>query len=238
MLNKIKTALGFGAKPKSADVASLGIQKRAQKVKVTSVSDWAGLQGWNYSKRSDGSGGYQLEGEVGGKPWRIEQGKPSRDFIKGSELRARAALDINDDVAIMVMNRQLKNVLEKHAFALYTDSLQTIANPHLPEEMRWLSIYEEVGWEGLGASFLDNYAVLADNRAHAVQWLDAQLVDSLMHWPEMDPSVPKILMLLRGKVYLRMQHTQNDISTLEHAIQVFTNACSQAQASFAVDVSL
>jgi hypothetical protein len=240
MFKKIKNALGLGkgfnhAKGSPSPFAALS---RAGLAKVQTISNWASLQGWNYSKRADGRGGYQLEGKLGNKTWRMEQGKPSRDFIKGTELRGRAELDLKDDVIAMIMSRQLKNDLDKRAFALYTDSLQTIANPNLPEEMRWLSIYQEVGWEGLGQAFLNSYAVLTDKRETAMQWLDQAMVDSLLAWPDSDPATPKILMLLRGKAYLRMQYNPDDLPTLEHAIQVFTHACSQAQASFGVDLPL
>jgi hypothetical protein len=187
------------------------------------------MHGLGFTQRADGRDGYQLEGKVGSKAWRIELGRPSRDFITGTELRARSELGIRDDVAVMVMNRQLKSSLEKRAFELYTDTLQTIVDPSLPEEMRWLSIYEEVGWESLGKEFLNNYAILADNRANAMAWVTNELVESLMAWPTLDPSMPKILMLLRGKAYLRMQCMEDDLPTLEHASNVFISACELAQ---------
>jgi hypothetical protein len=238
MFNKLKKALGFGIESQSPDEAQPRLQTDAQKTKVKTVSNWASLQGWNYSKRPDGRGGYQIEGEVGGKRWRIESGKSSRDFIKGLELRGRAELGINDDTVVMVMNRQLKNELEKRAYAIYTDSVQTMVDPSLPEELRWLSIYEEVGWEELGDPFLNHYAILSDKRETAMNWLNRELLNALMEWPDMDAPAPKILMLLRGRAYLRMQYTQDDLPTLEHAIHVFSIACLQAQASFSVDLSL
>jgi hypothetical protein len=239
MFKKLKNALGFGLQPQNTQgKPSQSALSRADLAKVQTVSNWASLQGWNYSKRADGRGGYQLEGKVGLKTWRLEQGKPSRDFIKGIELRGRAELDLRDDAIVMIMSRQLKNDLEKRAFALYTNSLQTIADPNLPEEMRWLSIYEEVGWEGLGTAFLNHYAILSDNRSTAMQWLDQGMVDALLKWPDFDPALPKILMLLRGKAYLRMQYNLDDIPTLEHAVHVFTHACTQAQASFGTDLAL
>ena len=45
------------------------------------------------------------------------------------------------------MNRPLKESLEKQAYQIYTDQLQTSVDPNLPEEMRWLAMYDEVGWE-------------------------------------------------------------------------------------------
>jgi hypothetical protein len=189
------------------------------------------MQGLGFSQRADGRGGYQMEGKIGDKPWRMEQGKPSRDFIKNSELRARAELGLREGVAVMVISRQLKNELDKRAFALYTDSLQTIVDPNLPEEMRWLSIYQEVGWEGLGNAFLNNYAILAEERETAMAWVSPELVSLLMAWPEHNPAIPKILMVLRGKAYLRMQYTEGDLPTLEHATKVFTTACELALSS-------
>ena len=203
----------------------------------STVSEWANTQGLAFSERRDGRGGYQIEGKVGSKAWRIEQGQPSRDFIKGTELRARAELGVRDDVAVMVMSRQLKNSLDKRAFALYTDTLQTVVDPSLPEEMRWLSIYEEVGWESLGNEFLNHYAILADKRENATAWVTPELVSGLTTWPVMDPDAPKILMLLRGKAYLRMQCAPGDLPTLEHATLLFTTACELALNHLGTDIA-
>jgi hypothetical protein len=230
MFKKILATLGFGG---SKTTDTQGVTSRLGAAGPGSkVSEWAGMQGLSFSQRGDGRGGYHVEGKVGGKVWRLEQGAPSRDFIKGTELRARAELGVSEDVSVMVLNRQLKNELDKRAFALYTDSLQTIADPHLPEEMRWLSIYEEVGWESLGTPFLNNYAILANSKDHAMAWISQDMADSMMAWPDMNPKSPKILMLLRGKAYLRMQHTDGDLPTLEHATSVFTAACELALGGF------
>jgi hypothetical protein len=182
-------------------------------------------------KSASGRSGPAMQGTVGGREWRLEIGKSSRDYIKGTELRGRAELGLPDDIAVMVISRQLKNELDSRAFALYTDSLQTIVDPSLPEEMRWLSIYDEVGWEGLGHPFLNNYAVLTSNREHAMSWVGPEIVNLLMDWPTLNPANPKILMLLRGKAYLRMQHTAGDMATLEHASTLFACACEQAHRS-------
>lgn len=191
------------------------------------ISQWAGTQGLSFSVGSGGKG-YKLEGQIGGKPWRLERGRPSRDFIKGEELRARAELGVREDATVMVINRVLKNDLDKRAFAIYTDSLKTLVDPNLPEEMRWLAMYEEVGWESLGEAFLNNYAILAGNKEDALAWISPQLVKAVISWPVPNPQTPFILMLLRGKAYLRMQYDTDDTPTLEHATTVFTVACELA----------
>jgi hypothetical protein len=153
-------------------------------------------------------------------------------------LRARADLGINPDVAVMIMNRALKEALEKRAYAMYTDTLQTSADPHLPEEMRWLAMYNEVGWSSVLPEFWERYAVLADRREDALAWIDNNLVELLLHWPEpgLDAQTPVILMLLRGKAYLRMHYSPASISTLQHAAITYTSACEAAVAGLATDI--
>src|SRR5438132_695482 len=79
------------------------------------VSEWAGTQGFAFSV--DGTGQeIALEGKVGGKPWRIQLGRPTRNYILGEEVRARCELGISEDVAVLVINRPLKEALEKRAY--------------------------------------------------------------------------------------------------------------------------
>ena len=89
------------------------------------------------------------------------------------------------------------------------ETLRTTADPSLPEEMRWLAMYDEVGWSSVVPEFWERYTVLADQREHALAWLDGNLAELLLHWPEPGPDAqtPFILMLLRGKAYLRMQYS-------------------------------
>ena len=203
------------------------------------MSVWARAQGLTYNPLGEGKG-FLMTGRVGNKLWQLERGNSSRTYIYGEELRARAELKVDEDVAVLVMNRSLKEVLEKQAYALYTDTLQTIADPKLPEEMRWLAMYREVGWESLSPAFWERYSVLADKRAHALAWLDQNLADLLMSWPEPAPDaqVPFVLMLLRGKGYLRMQYTPADMSTLAHATLIFTSACESALSGLEPDIVL
>lgn len=193
------------------------------------VSEWAATQGFAFSV--DGSGhGMALEGKVGGKPWRLQLGRPTRNYIKGAEVRARAELGILDDVAVLVMNRPLKESLEKKAYQIYTDQLQTSVDSSMPEEMRWLAMFDEVGWEGLPREFWDRYSVLTDRRDDAMTWVDAAMARLILNWPASatSPEVPFMVLLLRGKAYLRMEYTPADLATLQHAALIFTSACEAA----------
>jgi hypothetical protein len=239
MFKSLKKALGIGQE-KEAPPPSTMLQERepeppADISQLNKISEWASGQGLSFSEQSSG---YSVTGKVHGRPWKLEQGRPSRDFIRGLELRARGEMALNEDVALMIMTRSLKNELDKRAFALYTDTLQTQVDPHLPEELRWLSMYDEVGWEGLGEAFLNDYAILADTVDNARAWITPDLVRPLLAWPSSEPDVPRVLMLLRGKVYLRMQIAPADILTLEHASRVFSAACEAGVAAFATDISI
>ncbi len=201
------------------------------------LADWAQQQGFAYTDQpmQDAKGkpageGFVVKGRTQGKPWQMECGLPSRDFIQGQELRGRCDLGVLDAVSVVLMNRPLKVALEKRAYSLYTDSLQTMVDPQLPEEMRWLAVYQEVGWASLPNMFLDRYAVLASKREHAVSWLNADVAQALMSWPPSGPSseVPFILMLLRGKCYFRMEYPQVELANLQHVAKIYSVACESA----------
>jgi hypothetical protein len=196
------------------------------------VSEWAASHNMTFSSGLGST--VTMHGKVGGRSWRMELGRPTRDYISGEELRARAELAVNDDIGAMIINRPLKETLERRAYSMITDTLQTTADPRLPEEMRWLAMYDEIGWEGVPDKFWERYAVLADTREHAVAWVDNHLVDLLMAWPDPAPvaQTPFMMVLLRGKCYLRMQYMPPEMTTLDHATDVFVNACESALAAF------
>lgn len=202
------------------------------------VSAWAGACGFSHTALAEGKG-FFLTGTVGNKAWRLECGPSSRDYILGDQLRARAELQLDSTASVLVMSRPLKETLEKRAYRIYTDTLQTTVDPSLTEEMRWLALYPEVGWNGLPNAFWDRYAVLADQRSHAMDWIDTALAGQLLSWPEpaTETTLPFILMRLRGKAYLRMQYTPADLPTLQHATLLFTAACASALAGRATDIA-
>jgi len=229
MFDKLRKAFSRDSRLAPASASSSGGEAGAQ----GPVSEWAASQGFAFSGHAGGAA-FSLKGDVGGKPWRMEVGRPSRKYIQGEELRARAELGADPDIAVLVMNRSLKNALEKQAYARYTDGLQTAIDATMPEEMRWLAVYEEMVWESAPRLFWERYAVLADKREHALAWLDSALVRQLLDWPQPGPgpNVPFVMMMLRGKAYLRMQQGAGDMPRLQHAAQVFTSACESALGAF------
>lgn len=232
MFERIKKA--FSKPPREDDKETVGPPSQ---MAAGPMSEWASTRGFGFSP-GDGAGGLGLEGRIGGKRWRMELGRPSRNFIRGEELRGRAELGIDEDAAVLVMNRSLKEALDKQAYSMFTDPLQTQVDPNLPEEMRWLAMYDEVGWEELPQAFWRRFAVLADRRENAVAWIDAALAAQLMDWPRPGPiaETPFMLMLLRGKGYMRMEYQPPNMATLQHAALIFTTACENAIGGLATPV--
>jgi hypothetical protein len=230
MFDRLKKVFGKEATP--ARQPSRGADDTPS-VTPDPVSEWAATQGFHFSGKAAGTS-FALQGKLGGKPWRMEVGRPSRKYIHGEELRGRAELGVHPEVLVVLMNRSLKEVLEKQAYALYTDTLQTSVDPNLPEEMRLLAMYQETGWDSIPRPFWDRYSVVSDDRAHALAWLDPVLAQQLMEWPAPAPAadVPFMLLLLRGKVYLRMQANAGHMPTLQHAAAIFTSACENALGAF------
>ncbi|MBA3771956.1 MAG: hypothetical protein H0X13_05570 [Ramlibacter sp.] len=226
MFDRIKKAFGKEARP--ADES----EGQSSRHSPGSLPEWAATHGFAFSV--DGSGhGIALDGKVGSKPWRLQLGRATRDYIRGEEVRARAELGLLDDVAVVVMSRPLKEALEKKAYQIYTDDLQTSLDSSMPEEMRWLAIFEEVGWNELPPDFWARYCVLSDRRENALAWVDLSLARLMVDWPAgTSAEVPFMILLLRGKAYLRMEYTPADLATLQHAALVFTTACEAGLGAF------
>ena len=225
MFDKLKKALLGDDAPLAPAPAAASVQSA-----FAPISEWAAAQGFSFA--TQGARSFSLHGKVAGSPWRMEVGSPSRAYIQGEELRARAELGVDENIAVMVMSRSLRESLEKQAYDRYTDGLETRVDHNLPEEVRWLAMFEEFGWDGLSRLFWARYAVLGDQRDNASAWVDAVLANQLLTWPTTAPQVPFMMMVLRGKAYLRMQQDPGDMPTLQHAAQVFTAACQSALAAF------
>ena len=145
----------------------------------------------------------------------------------------RADLRVDPDAAVMVLNRPLQESLEGNAYNAITDTLQTTVNASLPEEMRWLAMFEEVTWPGLPASFRRHFAVVAERVETAQRWIHAPVVSQLLNIVEGEGGAvraqsPLLLMLVRGKVYLRMEHTQRSLTEIAQATQLLLAAAQGA----------
>lgn len=194
------------------------------------LAEWAHDHALSFNPQMGGA--YALAGRWQDRPVRIQCLEASRPFIRGMELMARADLGLKQEGNVVVMNRRLKDVLEAQSRALYsqyTDDLQTMAGV-VPEEVRWLAMYRDSGWAGPDRHFWNRYAVLTDAPETARRWIDSETEQRLMDWPEpVSDETPVMLMLQRGKTYMRMQiDRSSDTSTALHAFDVFDCASQRA----------
>ena len=235
MFQRLKKALGATKAPNTA----LTADEDNLLASNTDVCDDAGTpallqfnsqNGQRVEWRKSSAVSFGIQGKLSDKPWKLERAAASRNYISGEEIRGRADIAVDPQANIVIMNRPLKELLEKRAYALYTDSVETEASPTLMEEMRWLALYPEVGWERLPDSFWNCYAVMASDRAQAMAWVTPELAKLLTGWPEQatNANVPFILMVMRGKAHLRMQLTPTGANTLDHISHVFTAAAQSA----------
>lgn len=179
-------------------------------------------------------GHFDLGGELAGCPWRLECANSTRNYIRGLELRGRADIGADPDAAVMVINRPLQEALEGSAYNALTDTLQTTVNASLPEEARWLAMFEEVAWPELPSTFRRHFAIVAERIETAQRWIHAPVVSQLLNVLEGEDSAaraesPLMLMLARGKVYLRMEHTRRSLAEIANATQVLLAAAQSAQ---------
>lgn len=226
MFQRIRRAFGKSASAQAAPAAPVPAHVPTHHA---APFEWAQRHGLAFEGSAQGAS-FAVSGEVMGKPWRLQRARSSRPFIHGEELRARAELGLSPEVAVMVINRALKEALERQAYARFTDSLQTTVDSGTHEELRWLSMFEELGWDGAPDAFWARYAVVGDSLPHARAWLDEAMCGLLLGWPQNGPDAqtPFTLMLVRGKAYLRMEYAPADLPTLAYATNVFVTACESA----------
>ena len=232
MFNKIKDMFGKGAGASDSGMHSDLQNAHAGAEEGVSMSKDALKQVAKFAKEKKlvyadrpGNKGYTLDGQVRGKHYKVERGSPSRLYIEGTELRMRCDLGVSPNASFMVVNRHLKSSLDNNAFSSFTDTMETMVNTNLPEEVLWLTMYGEVGWPELGERFVNDYCILAERRDHAHAVVTHEFMRLLETWPNPRMTKPTLFMLMRGRLYLRMQF-DDDSFTLEHAIDAFELLCN------------
>lgn len=192
------------------------------------VSDWAQHHKLKYKRETEGDG-FVVTGGMESRPWRLEWGPPQRQYIEGHELRLRMELGLSPDVQMLLISQPLLENLERQTFERFTESTQTVIDHNTPEEMRWLAMYAKVPYKA-SKEVRSRFGLVSSAQTEAASWLEGALakqfeeaiVGFLKHQP------PFVLMLLRGRAYLRMQLDEPDVKRMTQAVGLFEVAVLQA----------
>lgn len=170
------------------------------------VAQWATRHFLHHARPAPGQ--FVISGQLQGKPLRVECGPSSRPYIQGLELRARVDLGLPPNGHVIVLSKAVHRSLETQADEMYlsaVDHLQTSAR-ELPEELRWLTLFRQVRWSEPAPPFWERYAVLSDSVGLARRWLDGEALSYFLAGSaEASAEVSLVVMLMRGRCYLRLQ---------------------------------
>lgn len=193
------------------------------------IEDWARQRGetLKHTRRGEGC---VVETVCQGYPARFEWGPPQRHYIRRRELRVRIELGLSATQETMVMNRQLAELLEEEAFDQLTRDQQTEVDASMPEEARWLAMYEPLRVPEWPAALNRDFVVLGASPAQARSWFEGPLLTGLAaareHW--LSEATPLVVMTLRGRLYLRIEGRPLDAARLDGVRRLAEVAALQA----------
>jgi hypothetical protein len=192
------------------------------------VSAWAKRRGHVFKRERDGQG-FAIDGELEAAAWRLEWGPAQRPYIAGHELRIRMELGLPEDLQLLVVSKNLIELLEKQAFEKFTESNQTEMGDSTPEEARWLVMFPKIAMNGskLLRSSFGGVSSLPDE---GPAWLEGALGHALERAAGtlLRQQPPFVLMTSRGRVYLRMQLGSADETDVSAALALFETAGTEA----------
>jgi hypothetical protein len=202
--------------------------KDAQGSQWVEPARWAKKQGYQF-KRTKEDEGFVLDGNAAGHHWRLEWGPSQRTYIAPHELRLRMELHLPASLQMLIMGRALMEQLESETFDRYTETMQTQIDVATPEEMRWLAMFPKINL-GLPREARAFYAAVSIDALAFSSWLDLALSERLVQATQgfLSTQPPFVLMLLRGRIYLRLKLDQPDTSVMGDAIRVLEAAAQSA----------
>jgi hypothetical protein len=192
------------------------------------VAEWAQRNGMAYRRQNEGAG-FVIEGGPEAKPWRLEWGPPQRMYIQGNELRLRIELGLSQNLQVLLISQRLLELLDKQTFERFTENTQTVIDSSTPEEMRWLVMFPKVPYSA-SSEVRQRFGLVGAVPAEASSWVEGalahQMESAVQGLLRKDP--PFVLMILRGRVYLRMQLRDPSRTRMQEAIELFEVAILQA----------
>jgi hypothetical protein len=192
------------------------------------VRDWAKQQNMAFKRVRDEEG-FVLDGQLDGKPWRMEWGLPQRQYIEGHELRLRMELGLSPNLQMLLLSQPLFEALERSTFESFTESTQTVIDHNTPEEMRWLVMFPKAPFKA-AKGVRQHFHLIGSVPLEAANWVEGALA---LQFEEaatgfLQALPPFVLMVLRGRLYLRLQLPEPDVAVLTQAVTLFEAAALQA----------
>jgi hypothetical protein len=192
------------------------------------VRRWAREQKMTFSHLED-TQGFWVEGGSQTKPWRLEWGPSQRTYIEGTELRMRMDMGVSAELQMLTLSKTLFETLEHRAFESFTETTQTLIDHNTPEEMRWLVMFSNATYQASRAVSARMH-LIGSSPLEAAYWMEGDLANqierSLGTLLATDP--PFMLMVLRSRVYLRMQLKVPQVDVISQAVTVFETAVLKA----------
>lgn len=179
-------------------------------VPIGAVEAWARARQLAYARLPEG--GETLGGDLQGCPFRMECVPSHRPYIDQFAWVGKCDLGIGPEVEGVLVNRELKRRFESEIDAYRAGHLRLAEGQRqVPEEWIWVDELPDQGWSGPDDAFWERYAVLTDVREVVSRWLDEAAIERLMNWPaNVKSDRPLMIMLLKGKLYVRMQASPLD----------------------------
>jgi hypothetical protein len=192
------------------------------------VAEWAKHHKLKYKREAEGEG-FVIAGGMESKPWRLEWGPPQRQYIEGHELRLRMELGLSHNLQVLLISQPLLENLERQTFERFTESTQTVIDGNTPEEMRWLAMFPKVPYKA-SKEVRSRFGLVSSAQTEAASWVEGALAQQLEEAASrfLKPEPPFVLMLLRGRCYLRMQLDEPDVKHMTEAVGLFEVAVLQA----------
>ncbi|MEN9545061.1 MAG: hypothetical protein RLZZ598_1894 [Pseudomonadota bacterium] len=197
---------------------------RAEALPSDGLVAWAQARGHALKHVREGDG-LVVEGNLEGHVWRLEWGVPQRSYILDRELRLRMELGLPLALQLLLTTRTLAEELEQAAYAMFTDGMQTRLDSGMPEEMRWLSMFDKVSVPAL-KGLRSRFHATSSMPELLNAWIAGQLAQQLeaTSTPWLGAEDPFVLMTLRGRVYLRMEAPCPQAAMLDGVLALFDTA--------------
>ena len=189
------------------------------------VEEWAQQRGMGLRREREGDG-FVIDGRTDNTAWRLEWGPTQRHYFEGQELRIRAPLAMSPELHMLLLPRQLMEVLERETFELYTESLQTVIDHQTPEEMRWLVLFQKLPAAELKALRGCGFDAAASSVQGLKLWTEGPLIHALQQavsqW--LSPQDRLVLMTVRSRLVLRAELPQAEVQRLSALVELFEQA--------------